>query len=115
MNTQRLTPIESIATWLIRGNNQNQKHILDTIASETEKHYDALAFDPENARRKPVSSIFRTCVLYHPLNVEQNSILEALVHNLPDETNSGRIRFDMNTTFIASTTATPIVSFVPSD
>jgi hypothetical protein len=34
----------------------NQKHILNTIASEIEKYYDALAFNPDNAHRKPVSS-----------------------------------------------------------
>jgi hypothetical protein len=34
----------------------NQKHILNTIASETEKYYDAVAFTPENAHRKPAST-----------------------------------------------------------
>lgn len=51
----------SIAAWLIRGDNENQHHILDTISSETQKYYDALAFTPEKAHRKPVSGTLSMC------------------------------------------------------
>jgi hypothetical protein len=60
---------ESIAAWLIRGNNENQHHILDTISSETQKCYDALAFTPEKAHRKPVSGTPSHVLLIHLLSV----------------------------------------------
>ncbi|KAI9660713.1 MAG: hypothetical protein M1821_010065 [Bathelium mastoideum] len=84
-----LVPLVAI---LIRGRNLNQKHSLDTISSEIERHRENLVSAPESADSKP------------------HSILEALVRNLPEQSQVKRIRFDMNTTFVSSTTATPILA-----
>ncbi|KAF1960718.1 cytochrome P450 [Byssothecium circinans] len=70
----------------IRGRNRNQQYILQAIASEVKKHR-----------------------AYEDTVDRPGSIVEGLVRNNPDLTDS-RLELDMNSTFIASTTSTPIIA-----
>lgn len=83
------------------------------IASETKAYYGALESTSQKSHREPASGVL-DCRPYYSLNVWQGSILEALVLNLPERDQGERIQFDMNTTFISSTTANPIVSSDPA-